>query len=203
MTDEKDCQCDNPAVASEMNPNAGPAPRVAEVEVCDNRVCETAHFLVRGESVSFVSMEQIQRVGEHKLDPVSMPSDPDLIMPSTHVLVNDAAGRLLNKCDIYVVKWRNSRQRGRAEIDPTDLAVAEDYFGTGVPPRVGFIDIPRGPWKRVARVRFIRYSRHGANKPYEHRYDPPVYLLYCARPLAWSVPLPDGCVIDSRGFVRP
>lgn len=203
MSDDKPCACEqqNPANLAQLDQTAGPDPRLAAAEICDNRVCEVVHLLVRGDRVSFVSTEQVSRIGEAKLDPVRMPSDVRL--PAGYVLVNDATGRLLDKCDIYVVKWRNSRRRESTDVHPNDLAAAEEYFGSGAPIRGGFVDIPRGPWKRVARVRYIRYERFGFDTPFEHRYDVPVDLFYSARPLAWRVPLPEGCVINARGFVRP
>jgi hypothetical protein len=203
MSGDKHCSCQdqNPANLAELDPSAGPEPRIAEVEVCDSRSCETGHLLVRGDRVSFVSVEQTKRLGEKKLDPVAMPSD--IRIPPSYVLVNDATGRILDKCDIYVVKWRNKNGRSRAEIDSADRAAAEEYFRTGAQIRSGFVELPRGPWRRVGRIRFIRYERHGFDRPFEHRYDMPVELLYSPRPLAWRLPLPEGCVIDSRGFVRP
>jgi hypothetical protein len=200
MSEEK-CSCDNPANLENFDPNAGPDPRVAEVEVCDANVCEVGHLLVRGDRVHFVSTEQARRVGETKLDPVAMPSD--IKLPPSYVLVHDATGRLLEKCDIYIVRWRSSRRKQVSEIHQNDLAAAQDYFGPNAPIRGGFVEIPTGPWKRVARVRFIRYSRFGFATPFEHRYDPPVDLSSTTRPLAWRLPLPEGCVIDNRGFVRP
>ncbi len=201
MNEEEKCECDNPASVLQIDESAGPDPRIAEVEVCENNVCELGHLLVRGDHVSFVSTEQARRIGERKLDPVAMPSD--IRLPPSYVLVNDASGRLLNKCDIYVVRWRTSRRREVSDVHRADLAAAQDYFGSSAQIRSGFVDIPRGPWKRVARVRFIRYSRFGFNKAFEHRYQAPVDLLSSIQPLAWRIPLPEGCVIDSRGFVRP
>lgn len=210
MNEEEKCPCqeENPMDVSDIDPNVGPPPRVAEVEVCDNRVCETVHLLVRGNRVTLVSTEQAQRLGVNKADLRQgdgqvLAVTPDIRLPAGYVFVNDASGRLMSKCDIYVVKWRNSRRRESTDIHPTDLAVAEEYFGSGAPIRSGFVDLPKGPWKRVARVRFIQYSRFGSPKPFQHRYDPPVDLQSSKNPLAWKIPMPDGCIIDSRGFVRP
>lgn len=210
--EEKDCGCDNPANLANLDENAGPEPRIAEIEVCDNRVCEVGHILVRGDRVSFVSSELVRAVGEKKV-PVAageaawrdregrfIPSD--IRLPPAYVLVNDAAGRLLDRCEIYIVRWRNNKRREVSDIHRADLAAAQDYFGSGASIRNGFVDIPKGPWKRVVRVRYIRYERFGFDKPFEHRYDPAVDL-FSTQPLAWRIPLPEGCVIDSRGFVRP
>lgn len=194
------CSPENPANLAMLRPGVGGEPRVAEVEICDEKVCEIGHFLVRGDHVSFVSVEQVRRVGEHKLDPHRMPSD--IRLPRGYVVVNDPTGRLLSKCDVYVLPWRRKRSFSRQQVHARDLAAAREYFGTD-DLRNGEIVIPEKKWTRVARVAFIRYRRYGFTKPFEHRYDPPVDLFQHARPLGWRLPLPEGCLIDSRGFVRP
>jgi hypothetical protein len=213
MSDEKKCACENPAAVSDIDPSAGPAPRVAEVEVCDQEVCEIGHFLVRGDHVSFVSVEQAKRMGERRVDVNTGESawrdsrgrviPSDIPLPPQYVLVHDAAGRLLDKCEIYVLKWSSSRRQMESDMHRSDLRVAQDYFGNAASIRGGLVDIPRGAWRPEAEVRFIRYRRFGFRNAFEHRYDPPVRLLSTTRPVAWKLPLPDGCVIDSRGFVRP
>src|SRR5262245_41136563 len=169
MTNDIKCDCENPANLVDIDPNAGPEPRVAETEICDEVSCETVHLLVRGDRVSFVSLEQARKVGEDARvvrDGIvswkrPMPSDAKL--PPDYVMVNDAAGRLLSKCDIYVVKWRNAGRRETSEIHRSDLSAARDYFGSGAQIRSGFIEVPRGPWRRVGRVRLIRYMRYGTD----------------------------------------
>ena len=210
---ECSCKQQNPANLATLDESAGPPARVAQAEVCDSRSCETVHLLVRGDRVSFVSLERARDVGEKKVavepgmaawrDRNGNFIPADITMPGGYVLVNDATSRVLDKCDIYVVKWRNSGNRNPQEIDPTDLSAAEEYFRTGAQIRSGFVEHPKGPWYRTARIRYIRYERHGSDRPFEHRYDVPVELRYCKRPLAWRLPLPEGCIIDSRGFVRP
>jgi len=201
MSDEEECGCENPAAVSDIDPTAGGEPRVAEVEVCDEQACELAHFLVRGDQVSFVSTEQAERVGEHKLDPRQMPSD--IRLPPSYVIVHDAAGRLLSKCDIYVLRWSRGRLQTESDIHRADLRVAKNYFGPEAAIRGGSVTLPGGDWAPKALIRFIRYRRFGFATLFEHRYDPPVELMSTTRPLAWRLPLPEGCVIDSRGFVRP
>jgi hypothetical protein len=213
MSDENKCSCENPAEVTDIDPAAGPAPRVAEVEVCDEEVCEVGHFLVRGDHVSLISTEQARRMGEKRVSVADGESAwrdrngrqivADIPLPPTYVLVHDAVGRLLEKCDIYVLKWRSSRRQMQSDMHQSDLRAAENYFGPQASIRGGFVEIPRGSWAPVTQVRFIRYRRFGFRNAFEHRYDPPVKLLSTSRPLAWRLPLPDGCVIDSRGFVRP
>lgn len=198
----------NLADLSQMSTGVGGAARVGEVEICDDQACETAHYLVRGDHVSFVSLERLrdaQRRHPGKRDlhlqPHLMPSDVRL--PAGYVVVHDASGRLLSKCDIYILKWRRSGTKRPQEIHPRDEQVARDYFGSNARIGSGSIEIPAAKWTRVTRVAVIRYRRYGFAKPFAHQYDPPVDLFMTKRPLAWRLPLPEGCVVDSRGFVRP
>lgn len=199
--DDEPCACENPAEAADIDPSVGGEPRLAEVEVCDDKVCEAAHFLVRGDRVSFVSTEQVARYGEHKLDQQKMPSD--IRLPPYYVVVHDAAGRLLSKCDIYLLRWSRGALQVESDVHRSDLRAARDYFGKRARIRGGSVDLPSGEWSPVAEVRFIRYRRFGFATSFEHRYDPPVELMQTTRSRAFRLPLPDGCVVDSRGFVRP
>jgi len=192
--------------------------RVAEATVCDTGGCYTSHLLVRGTHIEFVSTDQIRKYGcgngtskapkECRLDPSRLPSD--IRLPRSHVLVHDTTGQLLDKCELYVVKWRGAKKaRGQHILATGDQAIvdAENYFvgqdGRPVPIRAGSVEIPQGPWRPVAKIKFIRYRRAGFRKAFEHEYAVPVDLEDTMRPLAWRLPLPEGCIIDNRGFVRP
>lgn len=177
-------------------------PRIAECEVCDEQVCERDEILIRGDQVSFVSVEQAKRTGVHKLNDRKMPSD--IVLPSNFVIAQDPTGKLLNACDVYVLRWHNSRSRGVSNAHPELRKHAADYFGRGAPVQFGNVDIPETPWQRVAKVQFIRYRRPGNLKGmYEHEYTPAVWLYDSQKPLAWRLPLPEGCVITAHGFVKP
>lgn len=177
------------------------AARVAKT--CDGDAC--TQLLVRGDAISFVSVEQARLVGcgkvcPMKLDDEAMPSDVRL--PKNYVLVHDTEGTILGKCDFYVVKWRGNGGRA-ANPDALPEAVTK-YFGNETPIRAGSVEIPDGPWKRVCQVRFIRYRRHGYHeKGFEHEWAAPQWLYVCERPLAWKVPLPAGCQVTEKGFERP
>lgn len=176
--------------------------RVAQTEVCDSKTCWQGHLLVRGDKISFVSTEQVKEVGYHALDPDAMPADIEL--PGNYVLVHDTAGELLNRCDLYVVRWYPDSGRSvHKNLASKALRDARAYFGDGSTIKLGSVDIPEGPWKREAKVKCIRYRRHGYDKLFEHTYDTPVDLFTTDSPLAWRVSLPAGCIVDERGFVRP
>src|SRR6185503_17610052 len=170
---------------SEQTPAEG---RVAEATVCDDGSCRTSQLLVRGTHIEFVSVDQLRRYGcgngtskapkECRLDPKRVPSD--IRIPRSHVLVHDTTGYLLDPCEFYVVRWRGGSRRRVAPNDNDERALidAENYFinegGAPVPIRDGSVEIPEGPWRRVARVKFIRYRRAGYQIPFEHEYDVPV-----------------------------
>lgn len=184
---------------------------------CDDSKC--TELLVRGDKVSFVSLEQAESVGCYEpacdlhRDDAKMPSDIDMI-PGSYVLVHDTESAILPKCQLYILRWRSKKRDGVALPE----AVTE-YFGKEKP-RSGGVEIPEGPWKKVCKVRFVRYTRYGVApdpddktkivfKPgghhvnFEHGFDPPVNLYICKRPLSWKLALPDFCVITSKGFEVP
>lgn len=175
--------------------------RVAKVEVCDSKACQTSHLLVRGDRISFVSVEQVRKVGEHPLSDSKMPSD--IVLPNDYVLVHDTSGVLFDPCHMHIVKWHGGRKTLNGARSK-DAQAAHTYFGKGVSVSVGEVEVPNGAWSRVAKVKFIRYRRHGyAKGNYEHPFDPTVFLLSTQKPLAWKLRLPNGCIVDDRGFVRP
>lgn len=185
------------------------AGKVAEAEVCDECSCAVSHLLVRGDVISFVSVEQTKLKGplsdEEKRNERKLPSD--IKIPRNYVLVHDTTGTILDRCDMYVVRWRKTSVRNasnmRTDMNEEALRNAQQYFGAD-DLRFGSVDIPKGPWHRVARIKHIRYRRVGVHSAsYDHEYEVPVDLLYCKKPLAWRLPLPNGCIVDERGFVWP
>jgi hypothetical protein len=183
--------------------------RVAEA--CNSRMC--AHLLVRGDQIEFVSLQQARRVGcgpqvcEVRLDERKMPSD--IKLPRDYVLVHDTTGDLLSRCEFYVLKYHRTRTNRVSQLHPGDVEAALDYFSMGDNPKdtirleTGAVVTPRGPWKRVAKIRLIRYRRHNYKMGFEHLYDPPVWLSFSERDHAWKLSLPASCVVHEEGFVRP
>lgn len=192
--------------------------RIAEATACDTGGCYTGHLMIRGDRISFLSEEADKKLtkqgytrkvvdGDVHWDP-EMP-DSDIELPADYVLVHDTSGHLLTKCDLYIVSWSgvNSGRIHTEDIDEKLLADAKEYFvspnGNALSIGHGSVEIPAGSWKRECLVKYVRYRRPGFPKPFEHDYDPAVELMYCKRPLMWRLPLPNGCVVDSRGFVWP
>lgn len=181
---------------------AGTAARVAVT--CSDEVC--TRVLARGDQIEFVSVEQAKAVGcktgacPMALDEERMPSD--IVLTPGFVLVHDTEGAVFGKCEFYVVRWK-SRQPNDVDFSSNaDMRAAKDYFGTEEI-EVGSVEIPRGPWVRVCRVQLIRYRRYGYAKGFEHPYATPVWLHECRKPLAWKLALPEGCIVNERGFIKP
>lgn len=181
-------------------PNFVP-PHLAETEQCDEDYCTVSHMLVRGDKISFVSTEQADRVGVHHLDDGKMPSD--IALPEDFVLVHDTSGVLFDRCHMYIVRW-HSATKTVSDVHQDDIKAARSYFGNGSRLKVGDVEVPEGRWNRIGEIRFIRYRRAGnARGNYEHEFKPPVVLYSTQSGLAWKLRLPDGCIVDERGFVRP
>jgi len=175
--------------------------RVAEV--CDDQVC--AHALVRGDKIEFVSVEQSRAAGctarNCKIALNDEALESDIKLPHDFVLVHDTQSVVFDRCTLYVVRWRGKRDR-IDNVHEDDLKVAEEYF-KGPPEAFGAVEVPRGPWRKIADVQHIRYCRHGVVKGFNHHFHPAVTLYACERPLAWKLKLPNGCVITDHGFIRP
>lgn len=183
--------------------------RVAEA--CNSKLC--AHLLVRGDQIEFVSLERAKQIGcgpgscPTALDEKAMPSD--IKLPRGYVLVHDTTGDLLSRCELYVVKYHQTRVNNVEKLHKNDVEAARTYFSMGDNPtdtihlQTGRVFMPKGPWKRVAKIRLIRYRRHNYQLGFEHLYDPPVWLYKSESSRSWKLSLPSGCVVHEEGFVRP
>jgi hypothetical protein len=146
-----------------------------------------ATLVMRGDEVSFVRAD-----------------DKEIVkLPKEWQLVHDSSGKYLRNCDIFVL----SPSKSDTPLSKTDKGVlnsAKEHYGKSTRLHAGSVDIPEGPWHRLAKVTHIRYKRLGAKRGrYQHSYKFPVWLYYCEDPLAWKIALPDGCVVNHRGFVFP
>ncbi len=185
---------------------------IAEATECDTGACYTRHVIVRGHNVKFVSEEQVRRSGARRYVRPTGPNREnevywqpripraDVTFPTGFVVVPG----LLDRCDFYIVRLH----RGGAKNAPADVIEdAKSYFidqyDRPMQLEYGEVEIPEGPWRKLARVRLIRYKRRGFAKPFEHLYDPPVEVQYSERVLGYRLPLPDGCIVDDHGFRWP
>lgn len=124
-------------------------------------------------------------------------------LPSKYVFLHDHTGRLLRRCDFYVLPCARSMTQS-VRIDPTVIRKAQDYYGQDVKLEHVNVDIPKASWHRVAQIQRIIYKRTGKHRGhYQHPYNQPVWLYASDAPPGWRVELPDGCIVDARGFVDP
>ena len=186
-------------------------PRVAYA--CDADQC--AHLRVNGDRVSFVSQEQLRKYGwtplvegiSNQAREKQLPADIKSV-PKNFVLVHDANGTILSPCELYILRWQGGGAPTAWQSD-ADRREAVAYFGRGEAIEAGRVTLPgRGSFRRICRVSVIRYTRAGERAgdyehPYDFQYPKPVTLSICRQPLAFRLSLPDGCLIDDRGFVRP
>ncbi len=176
-------------------------PKIAQATLCKNGVCAVRDLLVRGDQVSFVSSEQVERTGIHLLDDQKMPSD--IVLPKNLVCVQDTSGRFLDRCSFHIVEWSDSLIDGTKPATSV-LRTATDYAGENEPLEQGSVEVPKKGWQLVGEIAFIRYRRAGELAGnYEHPYNPHVPLYQHSELLAWRLALPTGCVVDGRGFVWP
>lgn len=134
--------------------------------------------------------------------------DMPIVCPAEFVVVQDVSGSRKRACDFYICRAserRSIRADGRHVSDAAVDAAKRWYGGDGhVAGRT--VNVPDGPWHREAQIDAIWYRRHavrGLGGRYEHSYSPSVPLYVSSRPKGWRVALPDGCIVDERGFVYP
>jgi hypothetical protein len=103
----------------------------------------------------------------------------------------------VRKCHVYFGPFEKTRQI-ESELNQT----AKKYFGDDYDGRVAYIDIPSGSWRSAGRARVIFYDRPGQYSDYyRHEFSEPVPLSVNGR--FYRLSLPDGCVVNDRGFVTP
>lgn len=195
------------------------AGHIVEATDCTTGACYTHWILERGYNISFVSTEQVRRSGAKRFVRPTGPNgerevywEPrlpraDVTFPRGFVLVHDTTGELLHRCDMYIVRKKRGAKFAPDDVPQNVLNDAESYFvdqhEKALPILGGSVEIPQGPWVRLARVRLIRYRRAGFSKPFEHAYDPPVEVHYSRGTLGYRLPLPNGCIVDDHGFRWP
>lgn len=122
-----------------------------------------------------------------------------LSLPPKHGIIHDPSGQALPRCDVYFGPF----QKGRTPIDlPTKEARA--YFGRFYDARAAVVDVPPGPWKPVGDVTQIFYVRPGVHQGRYYHLFREGNLLRLSRCRAFHrLDLPEGCVVNDRGFVKP
>jgi len=101
------------------------------------------------------------------------------------------------KCQVYFGPYDRT-QESVAKLPKT----ASLYFGSDYDGRIGYIDIPSGRWSSVGDVTRIYYERPGQHADYyQHPFKQPVPLSQNGD--FYRLALPNGCVVNDRGFVVP
>jgi hypothetical protein len=156
------------------------------------------HVLVKGDHVDFV------RHGDARI----------FDAPPNYVLLHDTDGSYFRRCDAIICGYAFQSDN---EVEPTEasLRTARKYYGEGFELENGWLAHPSGPWQRLMQLDAIRYFRAGEHEDYYRhvfnreiiRYEQPVWLFEQPRTrtsrIAYKVALPDGCVWNERGFVKP
>ena len=126
-----------------------------------------------------------------------------IVLPKHYGFVHDPKGQYLNRCDIYVSRYRRSNPYV-TPMEPKMASIARAYFGNLENLNEGVVELPTGPWQLLGRVVQILYDRYGdRHGPFFHPFKQPVDLYRQADGEAYMLQLPDFCVIDSHGFVWP
>jgi hypothetical protein len=121
--------------------------------------------------------------------------------PASFGMIHDPDGETLSKCDVYVGPYK----KGRKEVPLTRHA--RSYFGRSYVTRSANVDVPGGPWNPVGDVVQIFYRRPATTQTakhrgnYFHKMKKPVGLSKCRS--FYRLELPDGCIVNERGFVFP
>lgn len=117
------------------------------------------------------------------------------------VIADDPTGHDFRSCDAYVLRVLGAGKGER--VDRETSRAAEKWFGRGTKRKIVRLAPPRGPWKKVAMVRELRYDRQGELRDaYFHPFEVDVPLWKSADG-SHRLALPDGCSITERGFVKP
>jgi hypothetical protein len=132
--------------------------------------------------------------------------DAPILLPEKNVVVHDISGEQRRSCDFYICVQMPGSGSYRA---PTDKAIdaAKRWSGTVGKVSLQKVALPDPPWQLAAQIDAIWYRRdavEGLGGRYAHPYSPSVALYRSQRqPGGWRIALPDGCIVDERGYVSP
>jgi hypothetical protein len=128
-------------------------------------------------------------------------------------MLYDASGTFWPTCSLLVMPF----EQGDEEVDE-----GKDYFGRKTTVFKGWVQLPpRGlsGWRELGAIKDVFYDRAGKHEGYfRHEFNKPRGLwrviwpfkkgsgspaLLYARRGCYRIELPEGCVVDDRGFVVP
>ena len=157
---------------------------------------EYSSFLVKGDEVGFT------RSGDGRKSSI----------PESFLMLHDITRKHFRRCDFYIVEHVELPDFPIV-FDEQTVEEAQNYYGKAVKLAAAGIALPDASWKSVGVVDEITYRRHPSDPQpflsekvggrYYHPYKPAV-ALYEARPgHGWRASLPEGCIVNAHGFVRP
>lgn len=124
-------------------------------------------------------------------------------LPDEWGLLHDTEGRLVDKCTFLVVPYTRD-MLARTTLTRDELSAARNYFGKDAELARATVEIPSALWQRLGDAVVLYYARKGRRKGrYRHRFKVPCPFFAHQHGLAYMLELPDGCVVDARGFVWP
>lgn len=116
-------------------------------------------------------------------------------------LMWDPTGEKISRCVLVVLPYTQVVP-GVVPVTPQERKQLEFWAGSVVEPVRVAVDSPKSSWQRSDTVRVIQYARlRGHRGTFRHRFKPPQPLFVAEGGLA--IVLPEDCVIDRRGIVRP
>ena len=120
-----------------------------------------------------------------------------IVLPKDYGIVHDTEGAELDACTLFLGPFVDA-----GPLEGELPGEAADYFGNDYQARRARIDVPDGAWNPVGRVHAIVYFRPGRYEDdWRHEFDPPPELL--ASGDWYAIRMPDGCVVNWRGIVKP
>lgn len=144
-----------------------------------------------------------------------------LTVPKKFGLIHDPTGLVLNRCDIYITRYTISTKPVGA-IPQRIAKFVDAYLGKETPRVRVAVEIPKGPWHRLGVIRTVHYVRRntedakkdglfyhdfdGSEGPLSYTFsdrDPTTEILESRSMRAFKLELPDGCIVNERGFVWP
>jgi hypothetical protein len=119
--------------------------------------------------------------------------------PVEYGIIHDPDGVQLPKCSVYIGPYKRSSIRASMTSD------AKKYFGNSYVGVQAITTVPvNSDWKYLGNSIQIRYRRVGK---YKHKYfhffkgNTVVQITKCDK--YYRIQLPEGCIVNWRGFVYP
>jgi hypothetical protein len=120
-----------------------------------------------------------------------------LSLPASYGTFHDPTGKTLPRCSVFFGPWKRTSRRVDASLDH------RRYFGGTHDMKIAEVDIPKGGWHPVAKVKQIFYVRRGTRAPgaFHHPFKKSLTLSQSGS--FYKLGLGGSCLVDWRGYVYP